>query len=171
MKTVNKKTNYSFLIICLMVVLLPIIVLAIGYTTINNEESSKYEYYLSPCGLPSFGYNYQDYTLLDEFSFDIDEDGAIEDLFITAGITSGIFTFVITAVSNDEIEYQDCFTADYGDVFFKIDDNHLQLVLNVPNYDNEDDITYSTLYYHVYIENQHIMVNNINRVIGGEDVK
>lgn len=59
----------------------------------------------------------------DKIAYDIDNDNVIENCYITAGPTSGIFTFCFAAFHNGELEYFNIFApSECMDLSFKIND-------------------------------------------------
>ncbi|MCM1544090.1 MAG: M56 family metallopeptidase [Ruminococcus sp.] len=47
---------------------------------------------------------------MDKTKYDIDSDGVKEDIFVTPGPTSGIFSFVISVYKNGKLEHENMFT-------------------------------------------------------------
>lgn len=73
--------------------------------------------------------------IMDEAVLDIDGDGIDEICYLTSGITSGVFTFMIEVIekgSEHTYDYSTLFRADHGKISLEVTDNKLQLRY-VPN--------------------------------------
>ena len=103
---------------------------------------------------------YDDYKneqfIIDYKSFDIDNDGIIEDCYITIGPTSGIFTFYITAIVNDNVKYRDLFTDQYSDISFCEYNNVNKLKMIRSDYMTDEQYTE---YHEIHIIEGHIVID------------
>lgn len=61
----------------------------------------------------AYGLQFSYDALLDGATFDIDNDGIPENIFVTPGPTSGLFSITLTATENGMPEYQNTFTTEW----------------------------------------------------------
>ena len=83
--------------------------------------------------------------IFDEYSFDIDGDGVIEDCAMMFGPTSGMFTITVTASAGGKVKYRNTLLLDHGAYSFGRDE-HAGEILK----DEE--------YYRIYTEEDRIVI-------------
>ena len=135
-------------------ILLLVIVLAdCCLLSCSKKENTSYVLDLS---------NYDEYKneqyIIDYKRFDIDNDGIIEDCYITFGPTSGIFTFLITALVDENVKYRDLFTDDHSNVSFFENDGITEL--KMVKWDFVNDEQYIE-YYKIYVNKKRIFLEKI----------
>ena len=78
-------------------------------------------------------------ALIDSVEYDIDNDGTKELCELRYGPTSGLFTFMLAAYENGELEYCNIFLSEWGELSFKEQSDGSVGVLLIPNA-NEDEL-------------------------------
>ena len=58
------------------------------------------------------------YSIIDQATFDIDNDGIAEHCILTYGPTSGVFTFTFSVLDGERLEYFNVFVTEHGDLCF-----------------------------------------------------
>lgn len=83
-----------------------------------------------------------DYThdLIDKVDYDIDNDGVKELCELYHGPTSGLFTFVLAAYEDGELEYCNVFMSDWGELSFQEQADGSVGVLLTPDSTNPDEL-------------------------------
>lgn len=77
--------------------------------------------------------------LIDSVEYDIDNDGTKEHCELYYGPTSGLFTFMLAAFENGQLEYCNVFLSDYGVLSFQKQSDGTVGVLLIPDA-NEDEL-------------------------------
>ena len=75
--------------------------------------------------------------MTDSVSFDIDNDGTVENCTISYGPTSGLFTVIIRASTDEGIKYQNTFLLDCIDIKFCQENGVTKVLLTDMNYQTE----------------------------------
>ena len=134
------------------------------YMTVNGNDANQLKIILKDNLLELddcfISYDYKN-QVFDNTTVDLDNNGIKEDWYISYGITSGIFTFVITVVENGEKIYQNMFATVHADVSFCEDDGIFKLLMNIPNCDNYPNIEYTAHKLLIHIENNNVIIDNI----------
>ena len=106
--------------------------------------------------------NYDEYKneqyIIDYKRFDIDNDGIIEDCYITFGPTSGIFTFLITALVDENVKYRNLFTDDHSDISFFENNGITELKMVKRDFVSDEQYTE---YYKIYVSKNRIILDKI----------
>ncbi len=99
----------------------------------------------------------------DKITFDIDNDNVKENCYITAGPTSGIFTFCLVAFHNGQLEYFNIFAPDKcQDLSFQINEYTDKLqIIGVPQSETATSYVY-TYTYHISINHSDVYGDNIS---------
>ena len=98
--------------------------------------------------------------VIDAVSFDIDNDGIIEDCAITYGPTSGIFTIVITASVNGTVKYKNTFHIRHcNELMFAEKDGVPQIHTAYFNINGEET---ESKYHKLYVESNRIVIDDLN---------
>ena len=96
----------------------------------------------------------------DKIAFDIDNDNVVENCYITAGPTSGIFTFCLVAFHNGQLEYFNIFAPDEDqNLSFKINEYTDKLqIIGAPQSETATSYVYT---YHISISHSDVDGDNI----------
>ncbi len=96
----------------------------------------------------------------DKIAYDIDNDNVVENCYITAGPTSGLFTFCLAVFHEGQLEYFNVFAPDEcQDLSFQINEYTDKLqIIGVPQSEIATSYTYT---YHISINHLNVYGDNI----------
>ena len=107
--------------------------------------------------------SFNSYTnVTDSVSFDIDNDGTVENCTISYGPTSGLFTVIIRASTDEGIKYQNTFLLDCIDIKFCQENGVTKVLLTDMNYQTETIIEETC---DIFVKDNRIVIGNDDKVV------
>lgn len=100
--------------------------------------------------------------VIDSASFDIDKDGTVENCTISIGPTSGLFTVVITASTDEGIKYKNTFCLNSCEIKFCQENEVTKVLLTYQDYQTGT-ITEET--YDISVKNNCIVIENADEFV------
>lgn len=99
------------------------------YDAESNKPAQKSDGVIVEDSYKSYSY------VIDTASFDIDNDGTVENCTISMGPTSGLFTVVITASTDEGIKYKNTFCLNSCGIKFCQENGTTKVLLNSQDYE------------------------------------
>lgn len=129
----------------------------ITYGENNNEPSESLPEFLETSDEATI--EDRDISTNNTVSFDIDNDGIVEECSISHGPTSGLFTVVITALTDEGIKYKNTFSLGCNEIKCRQESGTQKLLFCRYNYVTNE---IKEEYHDIFVENNCIVIANLN---------